>query len=93
GLIIRRVARRWDVAVEATRRARVPFRLLFALIAARQLIAATTALQGWQDTVLTITGLGILAVCGWLLAVVAFVAQDITLARFPIDVVDNRKAR
>lgn len=93
GLIIRRVARRWDIAVEATRRARVPFRLLFALIAARQLVAATTALAGWQGTVLTVSGLGILAVCGWLLAVVAFVAQDITLSRFPIDVVDNRKAR
>ncbi|TKV57375.1 mechanosensitive ion channel [Nakamurella flava] len=93
GLIIRRIARRWDIAVEATRRARVPFRLLFALIAARQLIAATTALAGWQDTILTITGLAVLAVCGWLLAVVAFVAQDLTLARFPVDVVDNRKAR
>lgn len=93
GLLIRRLARRWDIAVEATRRARVPFRLLLALIAARQLVAATTALAGWQDTVLTVTGLGILAVCGWLLAVVAFVAQDLTLARFPVDVVDNRKAR
>jgi len=32
-------------------------------------------------------------VCGWLLAVVAFVAEELTLARFPIDIADNRRAR
>ena len=42
---------------------------------------------------LTIVELAIIAVCGWLLAVFAFVMQDLTLARFPIDVADNRRAR
>jgi small-conductance mechanosensitive channel len=93
GAIVRRIGRRWQVAVEATRRGRLPLRLLLVLIAIRQVVASTTILGDSQDTVLTIAGLAIIAVCGWLLAVFAFVMQDLTLARFPIDVADNRRAR
>lgn len=93
GLLIRRLCRRWPIAVEATRRGRIPFRLLLVLIAVRQVIASTTILGEWQDTLVTVLQLAILAVCGWILAVVAFVAEKLTLARFPIDVADNRRAR
>ncbi len=93
GLLIRRLCRRWPIAVEATRRGRIPFRLLLALIAVRQVVASTTALGDWQETLVTVLQLAILAVCGWILAVVAFVAEELTLARFPIDVADNRRAR
>jgi small-conductance mechanosensitive channel len=93
GAIVRRIGRRWPPAVEAARRGRLPLRLLLVLIAIRQVVASTTVLGDSQETVLTILGLAIIAVCGWLLAVFAFVMQDLTLARFPIDVVDNRRAR
>jgi len=93
GALFRRLGRRWPVVVEASRRGRLPFRLLLVLIAIRQVIASTTLLGGWQDTLVTIVQLAILAVCGWLLAVLAFVLEDLTLARFPIDVANNRKAR
>ena len=93
GLLIRRLCRRWPLAVEATRRGRIPFRLLLVLIAVRQVVASTTVLGDWQDTLVTVLQLAILAVCGWILAVVAFVAEELTLARFPIDVADNRRAR
>jgi small-conductance mechanosensitive channel len=93
GLIVRRLGRRRPLAVEATRRGRIPFRLLLMLIAVRQVIAGSTALGDWQENLITVVQLAILAVCGWLLAVVAFVAEDLTLARFPIDVADNRRAR
>lgn len=93
GLVIRRAGRRWQIAGEAIRRGRIPFRLLLVLIAERQVVANTTALGDWQDTLITILQLAILAVCGWLLAVVAFVAEELTLARFPIDIADNRRAR
>ena len=93
GLIIRRLGRRWPLAVEATRRGRVPFRLLLMAIAIRQVVANTTILGDWQETLITILQLVILALCGWLLTVVAFVAEELTLARFPIDVADNRRAR
>ena len=86
GLLIRRVCRRWPIAVEATRRGRIPFRLLLVLIAVRQVVASTTVLGDWQETLVTVLQLAILAVCGWILAVVAFVAEELTLARFPIDV-------
>ena len=93
GVIVRRLCRRWPVAVEAARRGRVPLRLLLVLIAVRQVLATTSVLGDWQDPLLTIVQLAILAVSGWLLAVVAFVLEDLTLARFPIDVADNRRAR
>ena len=93
GALFRRLGRRWPVVVEASRRGRLPFRLLLVLIAIRQVIASTTVLGGWQDTLVTVVQLAILAVCGWLLAVLAFVLEDLTLARFRIDVADNRKAR
>ena len=93
GLIIRRLGRRWPIAVEATRRGRIPFRLLLMLIAVRQVVASTTVLGDWQETLVTVLQLAILAVCGWILAVVAFVAEELTLARFPIDIADNRRAR
>ena len=93
GLLIRRLCRRWPLAVEATRRGRIPFRLLLVLIAVRQVVASTTVLGDWQETLVTVLQLAIVAVCGWLLAVVAFVAEELTLARFPVDVADNRRAR
>jgi len=93
GVIVRRLGRRWAVAAEASRRGKAPFRLLLVLIALRQVVANTTALGDWQEPLITVLQLAILAACGWLLAVVAFVIQDLTLARFPVDVVDNRRAR
>src|SRR3954469_12748019 len=93
GVIVRRMGRRWAVAAEASRRGKLPFRLLLVLIALRQVVANTTSLGDWQEPLITILQLAILAACGWLLAVVAFVLQDLTLARFPVDVADNRRAR
>ncbi|MET0862801.1 MAG: mechanosensitive ion channel family protein [Nakamurella sp.] len=93
GIIVRRLGRRWPVAAEASRRGKLPFRLLLVLIALRQVVANTTVLGDWQEPLITILQLAILAACGWLLAVVAFVLQDLTLARFPVDVADNRRAR
>jgi small-conductance mechanosensitive channel len=93
GLVFRRLGRRWPVAVEASRRGRLPLRLLLVLIAVRQVISATTAIDAWQDTIVTVLQLGILAVCGWLLAVLAYVLEDLMLARFRMDVADNLRAR
>jgi small-conductance mechanosensitive channel len=93
GLLVRRLCRRWPIVVEATRRGALPFRLLLVLIAVRQVVAATTVLGDWQETLITFLQLAILAVCGWLLIVVAFVAEDLALARFPMDIADNRRAR
>jgi small-conductance mechanosensitive channel len=93
GVIFRRLGRRWPLAVEASRRGRMPFRLLLVLIAARQVIASTTVLGGWQDTLITVLQLAILAVCGWLLAILAYALEDLTLSRFRMDVADNRRAR
>ena len=93
GAVMRRMGRRWPVAVEAMRRGRLPFRVVLVLIAVRQVCAATTSLGSWQDAVLTVIQLAIIATCGWLLAVFAFALEDLTLARFPIDIADNRRAR
>jgi len=93
GAVVRRIGRRWPIVVEASRRGRVPLRLVLVLIAVRQVIGSTTTLGGWQEPLLAVLELAIIAACGWLLVVVAFVLQDLTLARFPIDMADNRRAR
>jgi len=46
----------------------------------RQVVAAATVLGDWQESLITVLQLAILAVCSWLLAIVAFVVQDVTLA-------------
>ncbi len=93
GWVFRRLGRRWPVAVEASRRGRLPLRLLFVAIAIRQVVAATTSIDGWQDVLVTVLQLLILALCGWLLGVLAYVMEDLTLARFRMDVADNLRAR
>ncbi len=93
GVVIRSAGRQWPVLVESVRRGRTPLRLVLVLVALQWVISSTTAIGGWQSPLQYVFRLTIVAGCGWLLAVVAFVAQDLTLAKFPIDVVDNRRAR
>ena len=92
GVIFRRLGRRFPVAADVSRRGRRPLRLLLVVIAVHQVFAATTALGGWQDGLLTVLKLAIVATCGWLLAVIAFAVEDLTLGRFRVDVDDNRRA-
>ncbi len=92
GVAFRRFGRRWPVAVEVSRRGRLPLRLLLVFIAVHQVFAATTALGGWQDNLLTTLKLAIIATCGWLIAVFVYALENLTLTRFRIDVTDNRRA-
>ena len=93
GWLIRRAGHRWPVLVEAVKRGRTPLRLILVLLAVQWVISSTTAIEGWQSPLQYVLRLAIVAVCGWLLAVVVFAAEYLTLAKFPIDIADNRRAR
>ena len=47
----------------------------------------------WQEPVLRLLGLALIGTVGWLVAVAVFAAADLALARYDVDVADNRHAR
>nr|WP_204261608.1 mechanosensitive ion channel domain-containing protein [Blastococcus saxobsidens] len=93
GILVRRLARRSPVAADLSRRGRTPLRTLLVLIAVTVVLDAGPALGGWRDPVVRGLGLALVATVGWLLAVAVHVVADMALARYDVDVVDNRHAR
>ncbi|SFE18594.1 Mechanosensitive ion channel [Blastococcus tunisiensis] len=93
GVLVRRLARTSVVAADLSRRGRAPLRTLLVLIAVTVVLDAGPALGGWRDPVVRVLGLALIATVGWLLAVAVQVAADMALARYDVDVVDNRHAR
>jgi small-conductance mechanosensitive channel len=93
GALVGRLARRSPALADLSRRGRTPLRALLVLVAVTVVLDAAPALGGWSGPLVRILGLAIIATIGWLLAVAVFVAADLTLARYDVDVVDNRHAR
>jgi len=54
---------------------------------------AATGVGQWRDVVVRVLGLALIGAVAWLFAVAAFVVEDLALARYDVDVVDNRHAR
>lgn len=93
GGLLCRLARRNAVLSDLARRARNPFRLLAVLVAVTVVVDAAPGAAGWRGAAARGLGLALIAAVGWLLAVAAFVVEDIALRRYDVDVVDNRHAR
>jgi small-conductance mechanosensitive channel len=93
GAVLGRVARRVPVVAELSRRGRTPLRTFLVLAAVALVLDAAPPLDGWRDPLVRGLGLALIATVGWLLAVAVYVASDVALARFDVDVVDNRHAR
>ncbi|SNR41573.1 mechanosensitive ion channel family protein [Blastococcus mobilis] len=93
GALIARLARRSPVAADFSRRGRTPLRALLVLAAVTLLLDAAPVLGGWHQPVVRALGLALIATVGWLMAVAVFVVADLALARYDVDVVDNRHAR
>ncbi|WP_344689435.1 mechanosensitive ion channel family protein [Blastococcus jejuensis] len=93
GALVGRLARRSPAVADLSRRGRTPLRALLVLVAVTLVLDAAPAIGGWSGPLVRVLGLAIIATIGWLLAVGVFVAADVTLARFDVDVVDNRHAR
>jgi hypothetical protein len=93
GVLAGRLARRSPVVADLSTRGRTPLRALLVLAAVTLVLDAAPALGGWRDTAVRVLGLLLIATVGWLMAVAVFVVADLALARYDVDVADNRHAR
>jgi small-conductance mechanosensitive channel len=93
GVLVSRFAGRSVAVADLSRRGRRPLRLLFVLVAVTTVLDAATNVGEWRDVVVRVLGLALIGTVAWLFAVAAFVAEDLALARYDVDVEDNRHAR
>ncbi|MGY2064488.1 mechanosensitive ion channel family protein [Blastococcus sp. SYSU DS0619] len=93
GVLVRRLARTSVVAADLSRRGRTPLRTLLVLIAVTVVLDAAPEVGDWRDPVVRVLGLALIATVGWLVVVAVQVVADMALARYDVDVVDNRHAR
>jgi small-conductance mechanosensitive channel len=93
GAVVSRLAARSAALADLSRRGRRPLRLLLVLLAVTAVLDAAPGPGSWRDAVLRVAGLALIGSVAWLVAVAAFVVEDLALARYDVDVVDNRHAR
>jgi small-conductance mechanosensitive channel len=89
---VRRAGRTRDWLRELSRRARRPFRLVLASIAALVAIHVYAPAGGWHLVVHIVT-LIMIGVTAWLVSALLFVFEDGMMPRLRTDVADNRHAR
>lgn len=93
-VITRRIGRRKAWAAELTRRSRLPFRALAALLAVWVAFVLAYPETGPAAAVIAhAVGIVAIGLIAWLLVSLDLVATDAMLGRFRIDVPDNRQAR
>ncbi|WP_222192325.1 mechanosensitive ion channel family protein [Modestobacter italicus] len=93
GLVVSRFTGRSAAVADLSRRGRRPLRLFLVLVAVTVVLDAAPGVGEWRDVVVRVLGLLLIAAVAWLIAVAAFVVEDLALARYDVDVVDNRHAR
>ena len=93
GVLVRRLARRSPVVADISRRGRAPLRALLVLAAVNAVLDAAPVSGSWREPVVRLLGLALIGTVGWFVAVAVFAAADLALARYDVDVVDNRHAR
>ncbi|MCU1480327.1 MAG: putative small-conductance mechanosensitive channel [Subtercola sp.] len=91
--IVRRIARKKAWAGVLIKRARMPFRIFLLVLALWAALQATALDPGWREG-LSHTFLVLAIASGtWLVCALAIFLEDLGLARYRIDVADNRHAR
>jgi hypothetical protein len=93
GALVGRLARRSPVVADISRRGRTPLRALLVLAAVIVVLDAAPGTGGWHEPVVRLLGLALIGTIGWFVGVAVFAAADLAVARFDVDVVDNRHAR
>ena len=93
GVLVGRLGRRSPVVADISRRGRTPLRALLVLAALIAVLDAVPAPGSWQEPVVRLLGLALIGTVGWFVGVAVFTAADLALARYDVDVVDNRHAR
>jgi small-conductance mechanosensitive channel len=87
-----RIGRHSQIVADLAHRGRRPVRLTLILIALLIGLGATHE-QDWTQPALHVCDILLIAGIGWCVAVLAFVFEELALARYRVDVVDNRHAR
>lgn len=93
GVLVRRLARRSAVAADLTRRSRRPTRAVLLVIGVWVALRLSTDPAPWRVTVEHVLLILLIVAVAWLVGSLAFVLEDAALARYRIDVEDNRRAR
>ncbi|MDM8084472.1 mechanosensitive ion channel [Cellulomonas cellasea] len=92
-IIARRVARRYAIAADLTRRSRAPLQVTFLLISVWIGIWLSTDPARWTRVVGHALFISLIVSVSWLVGTLAFVAEDAMLNRYRMDVPDNRQVR
>ncbi|MEO3746707.1 mechanosensitive ion channel family protein [Plantactinospora sp. B5E13] len=94
--IVRRLGRRSVLLAELSEHAHRPFQVAATVVALQFGIRFSTGYgvgTHWRRTLLHLLVLAVIATVAWLVASLLLVTEDTALARFRIDVPDNRQAR
>ncbi|MEV0734049.1 mechanosensitive ion channel domain-containing protein [Polymorphospora sp. NPDC050346] len=95
-LAVRRLGRRSTLLTELSDHAHRPFLVAATTLAVALGVRFSTGYatgEPWRQTVLHLLTLAIIGTVAWLVASLLLVSEDTALARFRIDVPDNRQAR
>jgi small-conductance mechanosensitive channel len=92
--VVRSAGRRSPVAADLARRCRRPLRAVLLVVAAWVALLLTTDTgDAWFPAVQHGLRVALIAATAWLVGMLAFVVEDAAVARFRVDVPDNRHAR
>ncbi|SDZ33555.1 Small-conductance mechanosensitive channel [Micromonospora pattaloongensis] len=94
--VVRRLGRRSLLLCELAEHSHRPFQVAATVLAVQfavRLSTGTAAREPWLAAVLHVLVLAVIASTAWLVASLLLVTEDTALARFRIDVADNRHAR
>ncbi|BCJ67801.1 mechanosensitive ion channel [Polymorphospora rubra] len=95
-LVVRRLGRRSTLLTELSDHAHRPFLVAATTLAVALGVRFSTGYatgEPWRQTVLHLLTLAIIGTVAWLVASLLLVSEDTALARFRVDVPDNRQAR
>ncbi|MFF5053182.1 mechanosensitive ion channel family protein [Micromonospora sp. NPDC000663] len=94
--LTRRFGRRSQLSTELTDHAHRPFQVAGTVLAVQFAVRFSTGYavgEHWRQLLLHLLVLGVIATTAWLVASLLVVVEDTALARFRVDVPDNRHAR
>lgn len=94
--LTRRFGRRSQLLTELTDHAHRPFQVAGTVLAVQFAVRFSTGYavgESWRQQLLHLLVLAVIATTAWLVAALLVVVEDTALARFRVDVPDNRHAR
>lgn len=91
--VARSAARRSSLGLDLIKRVRRPLRAVLVIVAVWIALRLFTDTADWRLTVEHVLLIALIVAAAWLIGALAFVVEDAALARYRMDVPDNRRAR